>query len=103
VAAAGPTRHQPAHPAPPGPRGRLLAATRLVANGDPDREQVLADLRQQLNQLPAGAVVLAEDETHSNLLPWVRATCIPTGQRQQVMTPGSNQRRTILGAVDRHS
>jgi hypothetical protein len=43
---------------------------------------VLADLRQQLNQLPAGAVVLAEDETHSNLLPWVRATWTPTGQRQ---------------------
>jgi len=48
-------------------------------------------------------VVLAEDETHSNLLPWGRATCISTGQRQQVMTPGSNQRRTILGAFDRHS
>jgi transposase len=45
-------------------------------------------------------VVLAEDETHINLLPWVRATWIAKGQRQQVMTPGTNRRRTIFGAVD---
>jgi transposase len=45
-------------------------------------------------------VVLAEDETHINLLPWVRATWIPRGTRRQVMTPGKNRRRTIFGAVD---
>ena len=73
---------------------------RLVATGDPDRDQVLAELHQRLNQLPDGAVVLAEDETHVNLLPWVRATWIPRGTRQQVMTPGKNRRRTIFGAVD---
>jgi transposase len=73
---------------------------RLVAKGDPDRDQVLADLQQQLSDLPDGAVVLAEDETHINLLPWVRATWIATGQRQLVMTPGTNRRRTIFGAVD---
>jgi transposase len=73
---------------------------RLVARGDPDRDQVLADLHQQLNQLPPGAVVLAEDETHVNLLPWVRASWIARGSRQQVMTPGKNRRRTIFGAVD---
>jgi transposase len=73
---------------------------RLIAKGDPDRDQVLADLHQQLSNLPEGAVVLAEDETHINLLPWVRSTWIPTGQRQRVMTPGTNRRRTIFGAVD---
>jgi DDE superfamily endonuclease len=73
---------------------------RLVAKGDPDREQVLAALRQAIATLPQGAVVLAEDETHLDLLPWVRATWIPTGQRQRVMTPGTNRRRTIFGAVD---
>jgi transposase len=73
---------------------------RLVAKGDPGRDRVLADLHQQLNQLPDGAVVLAEDETHVNLLPWVRATWIARGTRQQVMTPGTNRRRTIFGAVD---
>jgi transposase len=73
---------------------------RLAAKGDPNRDQVLDDLHQQLRNLPEGAVVLAEDETHINLLPWVRATWIPRGTRQAVMTPGTNRRRTIFGAVD---
>jgi transposase len=73
---------------------------RLVAKGDPDRDQVLAALRQTIASLPQGAVVLAEDETHLNLLPWVRSTWIVKGSRQQIMTPGTNRRRTIFGAVD---
>jgi transposase len=73
---------------------------RLVAKGDPHRDQVLAELHQQLEDLPEGAVVLAEDETHLNLLPWVRATWIARGTRQAVMTPGTNRRRTIFGAID---
>jgi transposase len=76
---------------------------RLVAKGDPDRDQILADLHQQLRNLPDGAVVLAEDETHINLLPWVRSTWIARGTRQQVMTPGTNRRRTIFGAVELHT
>ena len=84
-------------------RVRHLAAwrrPRLAAKGDPDRLRVLAGLRQAITQLPKGAVVLAEDEAHVNLLPWVRATWVVRGTRQQVMTPGTNQRRTIFGAVD---
>jgi transposase len=73
---------------------------RVGPRGPPDRDQLLAALQQQLRDLPEGAVVLAEDETHINLLPWVRATWIARGQRQQVMTPGKNRRRTIFGAVD---
>jgi hypothetical protein len=53
---------------------------RLVAKGDPDRDQVLAGLRHTIAELPDGAVVLAEDETHINLLPWVRSTWIAHGQ-----------------------
>ncbi|MGH3884576.1 MAG: helix-turn-helix domain-containing protein, partial [Pseudonocardiaceae bacterium] len=60
---------------------------RLVAKGDPDREEVLAGLHQQLTVLPEGAAVLAEDVTHVNLLPWVRSTWIAHGQRREVMTP----------------
>jgi transposase len=73
---------------------------RLIAKGDPDREQTLATLRQAISELPDGAVLLAEDETHINLLPWVRSTWIVHGTRQPVMTPGTNRRRTIFGAVD---
>jgi hypothetical protein len=73
---------------------------RLVAKCDPDRDQIHADHQQQITAQPPGAVLLAEDEAHINLLPWVRATWIPNGQRQRVMTPGKNRRRTIFGAVD---
>ena len=76
---------------------------RLVAKGDPDRDQVLAELRHTIAELPDGAVVLAEDETHVNLLPWIRSTWIANGCRQQVMIPGTNRRRTIFGAVDLHT
>jgi transposase len=76
---------------------------RLVAKGDPDRAQLLDALRQTIAELPAGAVVLAEDETHVNLLPWVRSTWIAKGCRQHVMTPGTNRRRSIFGAVDLHT
>jgi transposase len=77
-----------------------VAAARLVARGDPDREAALAALPQSIAELPEGAVVLAEDESHLHLLPWVRSTWIPHGQPQEVMTPGTNRRRTIFGAVD---
>jgi transposase len=73
---------------------------RLTAKGDPDADQILASLRQAIAELPEGSVVLAEDETHINLLPWVRATWVVRGTRRQVMTPGTNRRRTIFGAVD---
>jgi transposase len=73
---------------------------RLVAPGDPDAAGVIAAIRAALAALPAGAVVLAEDETHLMLLPWVRATWVLRGTRQQVMTPGKNRRRAIFGALD---
>jgi transposase len=73
---------------------------RLVAKGSGDHDQVVAGLRSAIAGLPAGSVVLAEDETHINLLPWVRSTWIPNGARQRVLTPGTNRRRSIFGAVD---
>jgi len=65
----------------------------------PDRDQVLAELRQTIAEAPDDAVVLAEDETHINLLPRVRVTWIAHGQHQLMMTPGTNQRRSVFGAV----
>lgn len=73
---------------------------RLVAKSDPDRDQVLAAVRAQVAGLPAGSVVLAEDETHLDLLARVRFTWIPYGTRHLVPTPGSNKRRSLFGALD---
>jgi hypothetical protein len=57
--------------------------TARMTSSASNRQQTLAALHQRLSELPNGAVVLAEDETDVNLLPWVRATWIATGSRQQ--------------------
>ena len=73
---------------------------RLVARGDPDRDQTCAQVRAQVAALPPGSVVLAEDETHLDLLARVRGCWQPLGTRFRVWTPGSNQRRSLFGAVN---
>lgn len=73
---------------------------RLVAKGDPDHNAICARIRRRIARLPAGSVVLAEDETHLDLLPTVRATWTPHGHRHRVMTPGTNRRATIFGALN---
>ena len=53
-------------------RVRLVAIWRrpkLTARGDPDHDHVVAGIMARLTGLPRRAVVLAEDETHLNLLP----------------------------------
>jgi hypothetical protein len=52
--------HEPCHLPAQGARGGRV-------------EAVLASLHQRPTELPEDAVVLAEDETHLHLLPWVRA------------------------------
>lgn len=73
---------------------------RLIAKGEPDHDQICADIHDRIAALPQGAVVLAEDETHLDLLARVRTCWMPTGIRHRVMTPGSNIRRTVHGAVN---
>ncbi|UWP83082.1 IS630 family transposase [Dactylosporangium fulvum] len=73
---------------------------RLIARGDPDHNHTLAGIRRRIARLPAGSVVIAEDEAHLDLLPAVRATWTLRGHRHHVMTPGKNRRATIFGALD---
>ena len=46
------------------------------------------------------AVVLAEDETHLNLLPHLRASWTLRGMRPGILTPGTNRKITVLGAIE---
>jgi hypothetical protein len=58
-------------------RVRLVAIWRrpkLTARGDPAYDHVVAAIVARLLDLPRRTVVLAEDETHLNLLPHVRAS-----------------------------
>ena len=84
-------------------RVRLVAIWRrpkLTARGDPDHDHVVAGIMARLLELPRRAVVLAEDETHLNLLPHVRASWTPRAARPLVPTPGTNRQVTVLGAVE---
>ena len=80
-------------------RVRLVAIWRrpkLTARGDPDHDHVVAGIVARLLELPRRSVVLAEDETHLNLLPHVRASWTLRGTRPQVLTPGTNRKVTVL-------
>jgi len=84
-------------------RVRLVAIWRrpkLTARGDPDHDHVVAGIVARLLALPRRAVVLAEDETHLNLLPHVRASWTPRASRPQVPTPGKNRQVTVYGAIE---
>jgi transposase len=73
---------------------------RLTARGDPDHDQVVAGIVARLLELPRRAVVCAEDETHLNLLPHVRASWTLRGARPKIPTPGTNRQVTVFGAIE---
>jgi len=73
---------------------------KLTARGDPDHDHMVAGIVARLIELPRTAVVCAEDETHLNLLPHVRASWTLRGRRPQVPTPGKNRQVTVLGALE---
>jgi transposase len=84
-------------------RIRMVAIWRrpkLTARGDPDHDHVVAGIVARLIELPRRAVVLAEDETHLNLLPHVRSSWTLRGARPEVITPGTNRKVTVLGALE---
>ena len=73
---------------------------KLIARGDPDHDHVVAGIVARLIELPRQAVVCAEDETHLNLLPHVRASWTRRDARPQIPTPGTNRQVTVFGAIE---
>jgi Homeodomain-like domain len=72
---------------------------KLTARGDPCHDHVVAGIIARLIELPRREVVFAEDKTHLNLLPHVRASWTLRGTRPTVITPGKNQQVTVPGAI----
>ncbi len=84
-------------------RVRLVAIwqrPKLTARGDPAHDHVVAGIVARLLELPRRLVVCAEDETHLNLLPHARAGWTLRGMRPEVLTPGTNRKVTVLGALE---
>jgi transposase len=71
----------------------------LALPSDPDEGPTLWHLAATLLSAPADAVVLALDECDIHLVPTLRAMWMQRGQQATVMTPGSNRKRGIFGAL----
>ena len=84
-------------------RVRLVAIwlrPQLTARGDSDHDHAVAQIVARLMELPCRAVVLAEDETHLNLLPHVWASWTLRTARPKIPTPGTNRQVTVFGALE---
>ena len=66
---------------------------------DPDRVEKLARIRLAFEQLRAGAALFFADELDINLLPKVGYQWMPKGEQVEVLTPGTNEKRYLAGAL----
>ena len=73
----------------------------LVAkDNDPQRVEKLARIRLAFEQLRAGAALFFADELDISLLPKVGYQWMPKGAQVEVMTPGTNEKRYLAGALN---
>ena len=68
-------------------------------DADPDRVTKLARIRLAFEQLRAGAALFFADELDINLLPKVGSQWMPKGTQVEVLTPGTNEKRYLAGAL----
>jgi transposase len=67
---------------------------------DPQRGEKLARIRLACERLRAGAALFFADELDLNLLPKVGSQWMPPGTQVAIMTPGTNEKRYLAGALD---
>jgi hypothetical protein len=67
---------------------------------DPERVEKLARIRLAFEHLRAGVALFFADELDINLLPKVGYQWMPKGEQVEVMTPGTNEKRYLAGALD---
>lgn len=74
---------------------------KLVAkDADPQRVEKLARIRYAFEQLGAGMALFFADELDISLLPKVGSQWMPKGAQVEVLTPGTNEKRYLAGALD---
>ncbi len=78
-----------------GKRAKLVAK-----DNDPQRVEKLARIRLAFEQLRAGAALFFADELDISLLPKVGYQWMPKGTQVEVMTPGTNEKRYLAGALN---
>ena len=74
---------------------------KLVAkDDDPQRVEKLARIRYAFEHLRAGLALFFADELDISLLPKVGYQWMPKGAQVEVLTPGTNEKRSLAGALD---
>ena len=74
---------------------------KLVAkDDDPQRVEKLARIRLAVEQLGVRAALFFADELDIALLPKVGYQGMPKGEQVEVLTPGTNEKRYLAGALD---
>ena len=72
----------------------------VAKDNDPRRVEKLARIRLAFEELRAGVVLFFADEVDINLLPKIGAQWMPKGEQVKVLTPGTNEKRYLAGALD---
>lgn len=67
---------------------------------DPQRVEKLARIRYAFERLRAGTALFFADELDISLLPKVGSQWMPKGEQVEVMTPGTNEKRHLAGALN---
>ena len=81
--------------------GWVWKRTKLTAKDDaPQRVAKLARIRAVFEHLPTKAALFFADELDLHLLPKVGYQWMPKGEQVQVLTPGTNDKRYLAGALD---
>jgi transposase len=74
---------------------------KLAAKDDePQRVEKLARSRYAFEQVRVGAALVFADELDISLLPKVGYQWMPKGEQVEVLTPGTNAKRYLAGALD---
>jgi transposase len=81
--------------------GWVWKRAKLAAkDNDPQRVAKLARIRSVFEHLPTKAALFFADELDIHLLPKVGYQWMPKGEQVQVLTPGTNDKRYLAGALD---
>jgi transposase len=84
--------------------GWVWKRAKLAAkDDDPQRVEKLARIRYTVEYLPARAALFFADELDISLLPKVGSQWMPKGEQLEVLTPGTNEKRYLAGALDMQS
>jgi transposase len=81
--------------------GWVWKRAKLAAkDDDPQRVEKLARIRLVFERLQARAALFFADELDIPLLPKVGYQWMPKGEQVEVLTPGTNEKRYLAGALD---